>query len=173
MAEPGKIGTKAKVAGGSAAAIAAAGILAGVLWPQQEGTALVAYQDSIGVWTICQGDTHNVRPGLVETPAGCEARLRAIVGASIAAVDELVPGEKTVGQYIAYGDFIGNAGKENFRTSSMRRYAMQGRLRESCDALRLWVYAGGRDCRDPKSNCRGIVYRRETERAYCLGTIGP
>lgn len=174
MADKPRIGTKAKVAGTGAAAIAAASILATVLWPQQEGSSLVAYQDSIGVWTICQGDTQGVRPGMVETPAGCKARLQATVGGSIAAVDELVPGVTlTVGQYVAYADFIGNAGKGNFASSSMRRYAMQGRLADSCDALLLWVYAGGRDCRDPKSNCRGIVARRQTERAYCMGFIGP
>lgn len=159
-----------KVAGG-AAAVVAFGILLGVLWPQQEGTSLIAYQDSIGVWTICQGDTQNVHPGMVETPDGCMERMKRTVGASINAVDELIPGEKTVGQYIAYGDFIGNAGKSNFAGSSMRRYALLGKLRESCDAFRLWIYAGGRDCRIRENNCLGIVSRREIERRYCLGEL--
>lgn len=165
-------GTKTKVATGAGGTAAAAAIILYALWPAQEGTELVAYQDSIGVWTICQGDTSNVRPGMIETEAGCKARMDRIVGGSIAAVDRLVPGEKTVGQYVAYADFIGNAGEENFRISSMRRFAMQGRLADSCNAFLKWIYAGGRDCRDPKSNCRGIVYRRQTERAYCLGIIG-
>jgi lysozyme len=168
MADRKPFGTKTKVVGGAGIAAAATVVLM-ALWPQQEGTELQAYQDSIGVWTICQGDTHNVRPGMVETPDGCMARMQIIVGNSIAAVDRLVPGEKTVGQYVAYADFIGNAGEKNFSGSSMRRYAVQGRLRESCDAFRFWIYAGGRDCRKRESNCLGIVIRREVERSYCLG----
>ncbi len=43
-----------------------------------EGRSLKAYNDTLAkppVWTICDGDTENVRPGMVETPAGCDKRL--------------------------------------------------------------------------------------------------
>jgi GH24 family phage-related lysozyme (muramidase) len=43
-----------------------------------EGRSLKAYLDTIAkppVWTICDGDTNNVKPGMVETPAGCNHRL--------------------------------------------------------------------------------------------------
>jgi GH24 family phage-related lysozyme (muramidase) len=42
-----------------------------------EGRQLVAYFDRIAkppVWTICDGDTDDVQPGLVETSAGCDQR---------------------------------------------------------------------------------------------------
>jgi lysozyme len=32
-----------------------------------------------------------------------------------------------------------------------------------------WTFVGGRDCRDPKNNCRGIVVRRDHARSLCLG----
>ncbi|WP_292477476.1 glycoside hydrolase family protein [Mesorhizobium sp.] len=44
-----------------------------------EGEVLKAYLDRIArppVWTICAGDTKDVKPGMVETPAGCKARLQ-------------------------------------------------------------------------------------------------
>lgn len=44
-----------------------------------EGEALKAYLDRIAKpprWTICAGDTQNVKPNMVETPAGCKARLQ-------------------------------------------------------------------------------------------------
>lgn len=41
-----------------------------------EGRELRAYRDIVGVLTICDGDTENVRPGMVETPAGCDKRLQ-------------------------------------------------------------------------------------------------
>lgn len=163
--------TKTKAAVGGAGLAIVIGLSA-AFWGGQEGTELVAYQDSIGIWTICQGDTHNVTPGMVETLDGCAARSKGIVRASLETADRLVTADMTYGQWIAYADFIGNAGEANFRGSSMLRHANTGRLVESCNAFNLWVYAGGRDCRKPESNCRGIVYRRQTERAYCLGIIG-
>lgn len=42
-----------------------------------EGRHLVAYLDTLPtkpVYTICDGDTNNVRKGMVETNAGCDAR---------------------------------------------------------------------------------------------------
>ena len=50
----------------------------GVLVKPWEGRSLTAYLDAIArppVWTICDGDTTNVKPGTVETPAGCDKRL--------------------------------------------------------------------------------------------------
>lgn len=38
---------------------------------------------------------------------------------------------------------------------------------DACDEILRWVYVGGKDCRDPASNCRGIVIRREEEAALC------
>jgi lysozyme len=163
---------RGKAVTGTAAGLAAAIGLFSVLWYDNEGTALVAYQDSIGVWTICQGDTKNVTPGMVETMEGCKSRSDGIIRDALQTADRLVTAEMTYGQWIAYADFIGNAGEGNFRSSSMLKYANQGDLQRSCDAFRKWVFAGGRDCRKPESNCRGIVARRELERSYCLGLIG-
>lgn len=44
-----------------------------------EGEVLKAYLDRVArppIWTICAGDTQNVKPGMVETPVGCKARLQ-------------------------------------------------------------------------------------------------
>ena len=164
--------TKTKAAAGTGAAAAVAFGLFVALWQDSEGTELIAYQDSIGIWTICDGDTKNVRPGMVETPEGCARRLDANARKQWEAADRLVTADMTYGQWIAYADFIGNAGEANFKKSSMLKYANRGDLQRSCDSFRLWVYAGGRDCRKPESNCRGIVARREIERSYCLGIIG-
>lgn len=170
MADKPKI-TKTKAATGVAGLAVATGLFVTLLWSPQEGTEIKAYQDSIGIWTICQGDTRNVTPGMVETMAGCKARTDGIARESLQAARALVTADMTYGEWIAFADFIGNAGEANFKASSMLRLANQGRRAESCDAFLKWVYAGGRDCRDPKNNCRGIVYRRQTERAYCLGIL--
>lgn len=44
-----------------------------------EGVKLRAYLDTLPkkpVWTICAGDTNDVKPGMVETPQGCEKRVQ-------------------------------------------------------------------------------------------------
>lgn len=44
-----------------------------------EGEVLKAYLDRVArppIWTICAGDTQNVKPNMIETPAGCKARLQ-------------------------------------------------------------------------------------------------
>ena len=69
LARRGAQATLAAVVG----ATAASGLFLSV--PQDEGTEYRAYRDIAGIWTICQGDTKNVRPGMVETPEGCRERL--------------------------------------------------------------------------------------------------
>lgn len=165
---------KAKAAAGLSGAAAVAFGIALALWPQQEGTSLTAYQDTGAVWTICQGHTGpEVVRGLRMTDQQCMETMRRDRAKDFVAVANLVkaPETLTVGQWVAYTDFSGNAGRENFRTSSMLRFANQGRLQESCDAFRLWTYVGKTDCRLPMSGCPGIVTRREIERKYCLGQL--
>ncbi len=44
-----------------------------VLIKPWEGRDLNAYKDIVGVWTICDGETLNVKPGMVKTSAQCDA----------------------------------------------------------------------------------------------------
>lgn len=174
MAEQPQFSTKTKVAAGGAAGAVIAFAMFLALVQQQEGTVLHSYRDSVGIWTKCTGHTGpDVKPGQTMTPEQCWALLDTDGKKAWNAVPQLVGNDITFGQWIAYSDFIINAGQGNFETSSMRRYALAGRLQESCDAFRLWVKAdnGRIDCRDPKNNCTGVVSRRETERAYCLGNL--
>lgn len=167
--------TKATVGGAAGAAVAFGLFIA--LVQEKEGTVETAYKDSVGIWTICTGHTGpDVKPGMKLTPEQCYELLDADGKKAWNAVPRLVDLNKiTYGQWIAYADFIVNAGEGNFRTSSMRRYALQGKLKESCDSFLLWVKAdkGRVDCRIRSNNCIGVVYRRQTERAFCMGFVGP
>jgi lysozyme len=162
---------KAKlVAGGLVSVAAAFGFFVSFL-EVKEGTELEAYQDGVKVWTICTGDTHNVTPGMVETPAGCRVRLNGQAQKAWDEADELVTADMTLGQWIAYADYIYNAGAGNFSSSLMLYYANQGRVVESCDAFLQHMKAGrGKvDCRIRSNNCYGVVIRRQQERSICLG----
>lgn len=123
-----------------------------------------AYADIVGVWTICDGDTKNVRPGMVETEAGCTARLERQLVAHARPVLACVPGlqhPSRQNQLIASVSLAYNIGTTGFCRSTVARRFNAGNWRGGCDAMLLWNKAGGRVV-------RGLALRRERERALCL-----
>jgi lysozyme len=138
-----------------------------------EGTSYKAYLDTIAqppVWTICQGDTYDVKPGMVETKAGCEARLRRQIleheARMLSCAPELLkaPGET----YVAINDWAYNVGTGAACRSSLIRKVKAGDLRGACGELSRWVFAGGKVV-------KGLANRRVnglpgliSERALCL-----
>lgn len=123
---------------------------------------LAAYADIVGVWTICDGDTKNVRPGMVETQAGCRDRLERQLVAHAKPVLTCVPGLRDrPNQLVASVSLAYNIGTRGFCRSTAARRFNAGNWRGGCDAFLMWNKAGGRVV-------RGLVLRRERERALCL-----
>ena len=123
---------------------------------------LAAYADIVGVWTICDGDTKNVRPGMVETQAGCRDRLERQLVAHAKPVLSCVPGLRhSPNQLVASVSLAYNIGTRGFCGSTAARRFNAGDWRGGCDAFLRWNKAGGRVV-------RGLALRRERERALCL-----
>ena len=123
---------------------------------------LKAYADIVGVWTICDGDTKGVRAGMVETEAGCTARLERQLIAHAAPVLKCVPGLKgRDSQLVASVSLAYNIGTGGFCGSTVARRFNAGDWRGGCDAFLMWNKAGGREV-------RGLTLRRQRERALCL-----
>ena len=123
---------------------------------------LAAYADIVGVWTICDGDTKGVRPGMRETEAGCRDRLERQLVAHAAPVLRCVPGLKgRDNQLVASVSLAYNIGTAGFCRSTVARRFNAGDWRGGCDAMLLWNKAGGREV-------RGLTLRRQRERALCL-----
>jgi lysozyme len=125
---------------------------------------LRAYADIVGVWTICDGDTLGVRPGMVETKAGCTARLERQLVNHARPVLNCVPGlrdPRRQNQLVASVSLAYNIGTAGFCRSTAARRFNAGDWRGGCDAMLMWNKAGGREV-------RGLVLRRERERALCL-----
>lgn len=125
---------------------------------------LKAYADIVGVLTICDGDTKGVRPGMVETEAGCTARLERQLVAHAKPVLSCVPAlrdERRTNQLVASVSLAYNIGTAGFCRSTAARRFNAGNWRGGCDAFLLWNKAGGRPV-------RGLTLRRERERALCL-----
>lgn len=138
-----------------------------------EGRRLTAYQDSGGVWTVCDGITGPaVVRGRTYTDAQCDDLL---IDALITHCRPVLQGlvDPAAGEVIAWCDFAYNAGVGAFLSSTGRRLQNTGERALACEQIKRWVYVGGKNCRDPASNCRGIVTRREHQYQRCMsdGTV--
>ena len=133
-----------------------------------EGRSLRAYHDKLAkppVWTICDGDTDNVRPGMVETPAGCDARL-----AKKLVKDYRQPIAKCIGAWesrplswrASMVSLTWNIGVGAACGSTAARLAKAGDYKASCAAATAFNKAGGK-------RLDGLVNRREMGDARRVG----
>lgn len=119
--------------------------LAGITQIQQhEGTVLKAYQDVVGVWTVCTGSTYNVAARLVETPAGCVVRIRRDLAAAEAPVRAAVATPVTQQQYDQLVSLVFNIGGGAFRRSSLLRELNAGHCLAAAEQFPRWSYARGK-----------------------------
>ncbi len=143
--------------------LTAAGGLAIALVGGGEGLKLYSYRDVIGVWTACYGETRGIKPGMRFSKAQCDTMLidgledfEAGMRACLTRPDA-IPEEP----YVAFLSLAYNVGTGTFCRSSVAKKANAGDLRGACDALMLYVNAGGR-------RIQGLVNRRTAERKLCL-----
>lgn len=155
---------RAGLIGGSAAALATTV----ALLTQLEGVRTTSYQDIVGVWTICAGETRGVGPGDTATPAECDAMLaKAIVefeNGLDKCLDDQIEAVIPTETKIAMVSWAYNVGLGAACRSTLVRKANAGDLRGACDELPRWRMAGGRIV-------QGLVNRRVTERKLCLAGL--
>ena len=152
--------TRLKTAAG---ALGALGLLATAFIGGWEGKRNVAYQDIVGVWTVCYGETRGVERGDRFTDAQClemlgngvvefEQGVRACLKAPDAIPDKPYAMMVSLAYNIGTGAFCG---------STVARRANAGDIKGACEAFTMWVKAGGR-------TVQGLVNRRNAEKAICL-----
>ena len=154
---------RSRLVAGATGAITAIGVATiGVVGPW-EGLRLVAYQDVVGVWTACYGETKGIKPGMRFSEEACdvmfigsltehEAGMRQCLKAPDALPDKT---------YVAFVSVTYNIGTGAFCGSSMARRANAGDLVGACEALTAWNKAGGKVV-------QGLTNRRIAERKLCL-----
>lgn len=127
-----------------------------------EGIRLNAYQDVVGVWTVCYGHTGNdIMLGKTYSKAECSALLNKDLATVARQINPYIKAgipETTRG---ALYSFVYNVGAGNFKTSTLLYKINQGDTKGACEQLRRWTYAGGKQW-------KGLVTRREIEREVCL-----
>ncbi|MDH4743160.1 lysozyme [Sphingomonas sp. CBMAI 2297] len=125
---------------------------------------LAAYRDMVGVLTICDGDTADVKPGLFETPEGCSRRLERQLVEHAEPVMACIPTLREAGrdyQRWAVISLAYNVGTDAVCRSSLARLMRAREWRSGCDQLLRWDRAGGKAV-------RGLTLRRQREREICL-----
>lgn len=121
----------------------AAAILAYTI-PKDEGVEYRAYRDVAGIWTICAGDTANVRPGMVETREGCQRRLEQQLIAHAKPVMDCTPPLRKAGrdyQRAAAVSLAYNIGTGAYCGSTAARRFNAGDFKGACDAFLAWTKA--------------------------------
>ncbi len=144
--------------------LAAAAILAPFVsgWESGGKPRLAAYRDIVGVWTICDGETLGVKPGMVETVAGCKARDEAALIRHAEPVLACTPGLRgRPNQLAAAVSLAYNIGTGGYCKSTVDRRFDARQWRSACDAFLMWNKAGGKVV-------NGLDRRRRAERALCL-----
>ena len=132
-----------------------------------EGLRRAAYNDPVGIVTICYGSTESVKPGQLATLNDCHGRLSADMLKAISQVEECVPGLPEH-MLAAWADAVFNLGPRivcDQANSTAARLLKAGKLLDACDELPKWNRArvGGQLIELP-----GLTARRERERQLCL-----
>lgn len=148
---------------GTIAASAAALALAATTIGNYEGKRNVAYQDAVGVWTVCYGETRGVQPGDVYTDAQCDAMLAQAIGTFEAKLDACLkpPTALPVETKIALVSWAYNVGVGAACGSTLVKLANAGDYVGACEQLPRWNRAGGQVL-------NGLTKRRLSERTMCL-----
>lgn len=132
-----------------------------------EGRENKAYRDIVGVWTICDGETKGVKPGMVKTDAECDAMLLRRVEN-----DFYRPLTKCIANYTKLPVSLQasllsagyNVGTGAICKSTAARLARAGKFREACHAITRFNRAGGKVI-------RGLKLRREYGDANRIGEL--
>lgn len=131
-----------------------------------EGLRTKAYQDIVGVWTVCYGETRGVRPGDTYTRAECDAMLEREVVAFHRDLARCMPSlpSQPVGVQVAVTSWGYNVGVGAACRSTLANHLNAGNVQAACNQLPRWNRAGGQVV-------RGLTNRRVQERELCLAAV--
>jgi lysozyme len=129
-----------------------------------EGLRTTAYNDPVGIPTICFGYTHDVELGDRATPEQCQQLLTDEVVKYAHDVSNLSVVPLSHEEKAAYTSFAYNVGTGAFERSTLLKKLNAGDRRGACNELPRWVYAKG-------IKLPGLVKRRAAERELCLSGL--
>lgn len=128
-----------------------------------EGVRNTVYLDPIKIPTYCVGETRNPQWGKVYTNDECSSILEGRLVEFYDGVAQCLPEIRSMPDTRAASivSLSYNIGTGAFCRSTVARLFRAGDVAGACDAFMMWTKAGG-------ITFRGLVKRRESERALCL-----
>ena len=133
----------------------------------QEGYVPQAYQDPVGIWTKCWGDTTDVTPGQHYSFDECVKSLNDHLYETSAPVMECVPSLRNQSDKViaAATSMAYNVGPGAFCRSSVARYFNAGDYKRGCERIaEIYKTAKGKEL-------PGLVKRRKYESDMCLAGL--
>ena len=128
----------------------------------REALRLVAYQDSVGVWTLGYGETRGVKKGDVCTPAQADQWLRARVCLIDFDLNRRIKAVLSQTQFDSLADFEYNLGQNAFDSSTLLRLLNAGDYAGAAAQFPRWCHAGDQVL-------AGLLQRRLAEQAEFEG----
>lgn len=128
----------------SAGVAAAALAIATPMIEHFEGSSNTAYQDQVGVWTVCSGITAEVKKGDHYTDYQCRKMNKAEVGKVQRQVINAIDVPLNKNQLAAIDSLTYNIGIGNFRGSTLLVDLNNGNFEAVADDILDWTYAGGK-----------------------------
>lgn len=157
-----------------AGATTAVALSIGALIKPWEGRSLTAYPDIVGVWTICDGETKGVKPGMRKTAAECDAMLNVRVERDFyKPLTKCIAGFETkpIGWQASMISLSYNVGVSAACGSTAARFARAGKMVDSCHAATRFNKAGGRVVTGLKNRREFGDKQRMGELELCLASV--
>lgn len=142
------------------AASGSALVIAAALIGFYEGNHTNAYNDPIGIPTICYGHTASAKIGQTVSESRCDELLAADLGLAFKSLDSYATVSMPPTRRAALASFIYNVGEGAFQKSTLLKKLNTGDTAGACAELSRWVYADG-------VVLTGLVNRRAAERELC------
>ncbi|EJD6583980.1 MULTISPECIES: lysozyme [Providencia] len=128
-----------------------------------EGVKYKPYEDVVGVLTVCFGHTGtDIIPTKTYSESECLTLLEKGLNKVRKGVDPLIKVDIDDNTRAAIYSFAYNVGTGAFARSTMLKKLNAGDIAGACNELKRWTYAGGKEW-------KGLITRREIEKAVCLG----
>lgn len=125
-----------------------------------EGVRENAYQDVVGVWTVCAGETQGVKRGDRYSMAECKFMLQKRLDDYATPIESCLPGLPDA-RFIAFTSLAYNIGAQRTCQSTAAKLVRLGQVPAGCQAFMQWNKAGG-------VVFTGLTRRRAAERDLCL-----
>lgn len=143
-----------------------------------EDEKLKSYQDAVGIWTICGGETFGVSKNDALTKEQCRMLTQSRIGQFMMTIAEMIEVPITANTLAAHTSFAYNIGLSAYKDSQTFKLTNAGKIKAGCEAIATCTYSKekkrnvGYGCGLAKGKpLNGLIRRRQEEKNLCLSGL--